>query len=107
MNRKVRFFVTAARWFDRQNGNTYHASRIVRARDGKVLVCPLQYGYGDCYRQTALETMGKAGWLPRKYTKENEHGNNTVYEYERENGYPIEWTVSDGLKRDAERIGTL
>ena len=99
--RAVRFVCTAKRWFDKVNGNTYHSVRVVRCEDGAVLYGPFQYGYGDSYRQTTLELMDKAGWLPAKYHDKE------VYMFERENEYPIEWVVSDGLKRDWVANGKL
>jgi hypothetical protein len=98
---KVKFVVYGARWFDKVNGNTYHSSRIVRTEDGAVIVAPFQYGYGDHYKQTALGAILRHGWLPDKYNDEN------VYSYERDNGYPIEWHVTDGLKRDCVANGKL
>lgn len=91
---KIKFIAHGQRWFDRMNGNTYHSVRVTRVSDGKVIAAPYQYGYGDHYRQTALEIMLRAGWLPNKYD------NLGAFMYERENDYPIHWTVSDGLKRD-------
>jgi len=101
MKRNIKFSVEAIRWFDRANGNTYHACRITRTRDGATLGCPLTYGYGDSYRQTALERMAGAKWLPVKYR------NGDHMSYERGNNYPILWSVSDGLKRDAEALGSV
>ena len=98
--RIIKFTAHACRWFDRANGNTYHSVRITRCRDGATLTCPFQYGYGDCYRQTALEAMAKAKWLPVKYRGHAAHGGSNAFYYERENNYPIFWSVSDGLKRD-------
>lgn len=48
------------RWFERVNGNTYHS---VAVYDGKRLVgkADFAYGYGDQYRQTALDIAVKAG----------------------------------------------
>ena len=106
MNRKIKFVVDAARWFDKVNGNTYHACRITRTRDGATLHCPLQYGYGEQYRYTALEAMARAKWIPPKYREESPHGGLSCMMYERENGYPIMWNVTDGLKRDAVALGT-
>ena len=71
---KIKFTATAVRWFDKVNGNTYHSVRIVRHRDGAILYCPWQYGYGDQYRYTALEAMAKAEWLPPKYSEPLAHG---------------------------------
>ena len=99
--RKIKFVCKACRWFDRVNGNTYHSVRTTRVKDSAVIAAPLQYGYGDHYRQTALEIMLKNRWLPKKYNAEN------LYMYERENNYPIMWDVSDGLKRDAIANGII
>jgi len=80
---KVQFVAHGARWFDGVNGNTYHSVYVKRCSDGEVLKCEWQYGYGNHYRQTALKAMKEAGWLECET-----------------NEYPIEWSVSDGLKRD-------
>ncbi len=105
MGQKIKFVVTAIRWFDRKNGNTYHACQITRTRDGAVLKCPFQYGYGDQYRYTALEAMAKAKWFPSKYRVQRSNGTWTYTDYERENDYPIQWNVSDGKKRDCMALG--
>lgn len=111
----IKYVVYGCRWFDRINGNTYHSVRVSRCADGAVLACPMTYGYGDHYRQTALLAMLKAGWFDNirrkpegkptkdveRYTEEN------IWYFERENDYPISWNVSDGLKRDCVRHGTL
>jgi len=96
---KIKYVANAARWFDKTYGNTYHSVRITRIKDNKTLYCPFQYGYGDCYRQTALEAMSKEKWLPAKYRGRE------AYMYERENNYPIQWDVADGLKRDCVANG--
>ena len=119
MNRVIKFTVIAKKWFDRVNGNTYHSVRCVRMRDNAIVVGPFQYGYGESYKQTALYTMFDAGWFRRckrkvlatmqesekfkivKYTR------NTIQLYDRENNYPILWTVSEGLKRDCVANGEL
>jgi hypothetical protein len=97
---KYKFTANAVRWFDKANGNTYHSVRITNNETGEVLYCQFQYGYGDNYRQTALTDMGKAGWIPEEYSTDFNGKQKTVFMYERENGYPISWIVSDGLKRD-------
>lgn len=111
MEQKVKFTCHACRWFDNVNGNTYHSVRITRNRDSKVVVAPWQYGYGEHYRQTALEAMRKAGWLPRKYKDADAmmsvDNQCKLYLYERENNYPIYWIVTDGLKRDMVANGEL
>lgn len=92
---KIKHTANAVKWFDSVNGNTYHSVQITRHRDGKMLFCQFQYGYGDHYRQTALEAMADAKWLPVKYRDVN-----YCCLYERENNYPILWNVSNGLKRE-------
>ena len=96
-----KYVIEGRKWFDKVNGNTYHSVRITRCSDGKQLVEPMQYGYGDDYCQTALAAMDKAGWLPKKYKGKES------YLFERENNYPINWNVSDGLKRDCVSNGQV
>lgn len=98
--RKIKFTVIGKKWFDRINGNTYHSVRCIRHKDNAVIVGPFQYGYGDHFRQTALEEMAAAGWLPKKFKHE-------THLYERNNNYPIVWIVSEGLKRDCVANGVL
>ena len=59
--RKILFVCEAVKWFDRANGNTYHACKVTRTADGEVLACPFTYGYDDHYKTTALEAMEAAG----------------------------------------------
>jgi len=105
MKRKIRFVAHAAKWFDRVNGNTYHSVRVTRCSDGKTIYCPFQYGYGDQYRYTALTAMRAARWIPKRYGEVQASGGTRVGSYERENDYPILWTVTKGLKRDCVANG--
>ena len=101
---KIKFIANAVKWFDRINGNTYHSVRVTRCEDGAVIYCPFQYGYGDHYRQTALEAMVEAKWIDAKYN-ERENGGTKLFMYERENDYPIDWNVCHGLKRECKANG--
>ena len=87
---KIQFVVNAVKWFDKVNGNTYHSCRIVRTSDGDELRCPFTYGYGSQYQQTALDAMHKVKWIEC----------DDVWQYERENNYPIDWSCTDGKKRE-------
>jgi len=87
------FSVKACRWFDKYWGNTYHSVRCTRHSDGAEVAAELQYGYGECYRQTAIEIMQKAGWLASDYNDRTSHN--------------ILWEVSDGKKRDCKANGIL
>lgn len=97
-NREIKFVANAARWFDKANGNTYHSVNITNVKTGETIYCPFTYGYEDHYKQTALKAMVDNGWIPTEY-------NDRPYLYERENNYPIQWNVTDGLKRDCIKNG--
>jgi hypothetical protein len=103
---KIQFVANGVKWFDRVNGNTYHSVSILRCSDGEILNCPFQYGYGDAYRQTALSAMLKAGWF-NNYGRKSDgvkigtpYDEKTLYLFERENNYPIDWNCFKGLKRE-------
>lgn len=124
MDRVIKFTVIAVKWFDKINGNTYHSVRCVRCKDNAIVVGPFQYGYGEHYRQTALYLMADNLWLIKFFSTTNPeywkrkqqnirpftrkvYTVDNCWEYERENNYPILWTVSEGLKRDCVANGKL
>ena len=91
----IKFIVHVKKWFDKYNGNTYHAVRIIKIEDRNKLYCSWEYGYGTQYRVTAIDKMVKARWIHKKY----KHKGTSNYEYE--NDYPIYWIdEGHGLKRD-------
>ena len=114
MNRVIKFTVIAKKWWDRVNGNTYHSVRCVQMQDNAVVVGSFRYGYGEHYKQTALDVMYDAGWF-KNYRQEKTTMDSVRYRYttasvyllEREHNYPILWTVSEGLKRDCIANGKL
>jgi hypothetical protein len=117
--KEYKFTVIAVKWFDMVNGNTYHSVRCVRHKDGVCVFGTFRYGYGDHYKQTALDEMFDAGWF--KNYKRKVLAGSTVSDktklvsyrrpmlclLEREQDYPILWTVSAGLKRDCIANGRL
>ena len=52
--------ISARRWFDKINGNTYH-SVDVYANGKHVGQEPFEYGYGEGYLQTAHKLLQEAG----------------------------------------------
>jgi len=50
--------LSAARWFERTNGNTYHSATLTLP-DATQLRCSYAYGYGSQYEDTALDLMIK------------------------------------------------
>ena len=99
MKRQIKYICNAAKWFDKVNGNTYHSVRITRCSDGEVIAHGWTYGYGEAYKQTALEIMRDKGWIVGTYDE--------LYRFERNNNYPIEWVVSHGLKREMVANGRI
>lgn len=62
--------VNAKEWFDRQNGNSYFAAKIIVNYDMKseqTILLPFQYGYGDHYIYEAATELVKRGILADDY----------------------------------------
>ncbi len=60
-----KYIVEGKRWFDGMN--TYHTVVITNARTGKVIYSSgFTYGYGDHWKQTALEALIRKGVLARE-----------------------------------------
>lgn len=57
------YTIVGRRWFDRVNGNTYFTANIYKGRE-LIAVIPYQYGYGDQYRQAALDWFIEQGIYP-------------------------------------------
>lgn len=52
--------INAKEWFDKVNGNSYHAGKVTvnfGMKNEKSFNFPFQYGYGDQYRHTAFQTL--------------------------------------------------
>lgn len=66
MKRFKLIIIDARRWFDRPNGNTYHAVTVTvkhARRPDTVLQSGMHYGYGEQYYQTAHALLQKAGYF--------------------------------------------
>lgn len=83
-------------WFDKVNGNTYHAVRI--QANGQVIgIIPMTYGYGDMWQYTALEWLQKKGLVSEEVR--------SIYElaiYA-----DVYKTVTETLKRDLWKAETV
>ncbi len=67
--KKGHLVINRNRWFDKINGNTYHSVQVFV--NGKLIAEQgLTYGYGDHYRQTAIELLEKNG-----YSREGKEAN--------------------------------
>jgi hypothetical protein len=61
LNKKIKsLFIEGRLWFDKINGNTYHAVKI-EANGQIIKYLPMSYGYGDQYLQTALTWLKTYG----------------------------------------------
>jgi len=60
--------ISARRWFDRINGNTYHSVDVF-ANGKHIGREPFEYGYDEAYLQTAHDILEKGGLYPYKRTK--------------------------------------
>lgn len=75
--------VIGRRWFERQNGNTYHSVEVYK--DGELLDrIPFAYGYDRQYEQSAVDILKKHGFAGFRYLREL-----------KEAGYTVISTVSD------------
>jgi len=64
------FHISARKWFDKVNGNTYHSVTIYQ--DGTIVAeAPYQYGYGDQYTETAASLLQALGTLSDRITYTN------------------------------------
>jgi len=70
----IQYLVIGKRWFDKTYGNTYHTVKIRDVTTGETIIeTPMQYGYGDHYRQTAYFELVKMGLV-----KEEDYNNHAL-----------------------------
>ena len=62
----IKFVIHSKKWFDKVNGNTYHAVRILNTQNNLMIAAPFQYGYGEQFIQSASEVMLKNNWIKEK-----------------------------------------
>ena len=56
--------ISGLKWFDEQNGNTYHAGHVTINADtpqAQTFAIQDQYGYGSQFEYSALETLEEFG----------------------------------------------
>jgi hypothetical protein len=58
--------IRGLKWWDSTNGNTYHSVRMIIPQNdyasGRIVDTPFEYGYGDQWQWTALETLIRIGF---------------------------------------------
>jgi hypothetical protein len=61
LNKNIKsLFIEGRLWFDKINGNTYHAVKI-EANGQIIKYLPMSYGYGNQYQETALTWLKSYG----------------------------------------------
>jgi hypothetical protein len=58
--------IQAKEWFDKVNGNSYFAGLVTvnyGMSDAREFVMPFQYGYGDSYRNRAIEVLKENNFI--------------------------------------------
>lgn len=67
MKNKVKTIdVNAKEWFDKVNGNSYHAGEVIinyGTKSQSILAIPFSYGYGQQYEQSALKVLQENGYI--------------------------------------------
>lgn len=62
LNRIKTLIITGKSWFDRVNGNSYCSARCTinfGLKSEMSFAVPFQYGYGNFYKQAALEKLAE------------------------------------------------
>jgi hypothetical protein len=88
--------IQAKEWFDKVNGNSYHAGEITinfGLNDSKTITIPFQYGYGDAYKHSANEALQEKGLLPKF---QNSWG---LSEYIKNNGIQVTARITRNCKK--------
>lgn len=102
LSSKSRVRIEARKWFDRVNGNTYHAVKIDIENGGETETLKtngLVYGYGEHWRQTACELLKEAGYKLHPSTVKSI---NTAAGYELQRDTEIKYGDLYGLHRYAK-----
>ena len=98
MKYKAIIEVTTKEWFDKANGNSYFASRVVKD-DDLILVLPRQYGYGNHSVCEAVKALAKHEGRP------DTRGG--PYRYCEEQNYKLIYHKYEGCTRkEVEKFGT-
>jgi len=87
--------IEAKEWFDKINGNSYHAGSVTvnfGLESEQTLNFGFTYGYGEQYKQTAFKTLCDTNILPKlDFTK--------LYDYIKNNGIEVRASITMGCKK--------
>ena len=89
--------VQGMEWFDAVNGNSYCSVRV-HWEDKLLAVAPFQYGYGDFYKQAALEALYDASWEFSMEPRAN-GTSDPLWQVEIDNGFLLDNHIARGKTR--------
>lgn len=76
----VKWIVSARKWFDKVNGNTYHSVTITDARtNNRIYSSGMVYGYGNQYEHTAKDYLIKKGKMKETDRFNHEKNRKDIY----------------------------
>jgi hypothetical protein len=55
--KQIKYVAEVFKWFDKVNGNTYHAVNLYNLNNDLILSSGLCYGYGEHFKQTLKKEM--------------------------------------------------
>ena len=97
----TKVFINGRRWFQKSYGNTYNTTKtLVVYSDGttKQFFTPMQYGYGEHYKDLAIQNLVKENILPKI-----REGNNWYHMDFKEYNIEVYSSHRDVLKRDLHK----
>ena len=88
--------IIAKEWFDKANGNSYFSMNVTidyGMETEESFFVPMQYGYGDHYRDEAFRELQERGYIP---VQENKI---PYWQYFRDNNITARYYKQEGCKK--------
>ena len=96
MKKPKSIVILGRRWFQKTYGNTYHTATVII--DGETMFStPIEYGYGDQYRDTAFRELESRGLIPARL----EHANGShecSWQWEERTGIKVGYSCADVMR---------
>jgi len=87
--------VQAKEWFDKANGNSYFSMNVTvnfGMKTEQSFYVPMQYGYGDHYRDEAFNELQKRGFIPQQKNVRD-------WQYYKNNGITAHYSKQENCKK--------
>ncbi len=92
--------INALEWFDRVNGNSYFAAKVVLnfgLKDAKEITLPFQYGYGSHYIDQSKLEIEKQGFIKLDHSANG--SSPALWRYCEENKIILRYTKHENCKK--------